>query len=321
MTMKTLANLAGVSVSTVSKAFSGSKEISEAKREHIFKTARENGCFEKYCKTNFRKPVIAVICPEFQSGYYSQHLSLLEREINKHGGLMVASCSLFDKKKVLESLSYFTECAKVSGAIVYFSGINKKFGVPIISVGQNDNFDSISISAKKSTYDAIKFFVDNGHKDIAFIGENLTSSRLNDFCNAMVENGVEINGDYIIKTEKRFEIAGYDAMNLLLSLPKPPTAVFAAYDNIALGAMKSIFEHGLKIPDDISVIGIDDNQQSSFFNVPLASITSYNEDLCEIIVNMLFERIENGNTGKPKKVQLSTELVKRNSVGAVKNRL
>ena len=70
MTMKILAKLSGVSVSTVSKAFSGSKEISAHQREHIFQTAKENGCYEKYYKPRFEKPVIAVICPEFQSGYY-----------------------------------------------------------------------------------------------------------------------------------------------------------------------------------------------------------------------------------------------------------
>lgn len=318
--MARLASLAGVSVSTVSKAFSGSAEISEERREYIFKIAKENGCYDKYCKSNFKKYVIAVICPEFQSSYYSLHLSFMEKEIKKRGGIMVVCSHNFEKSTTSELISYFTECVKVDGLIVYDSSVPQaKYTTPVVVIGHNDFFDCISLSLKKATCDAVKYFVENGHKDIAFIGETLTLGKYAAFLHAMAENNCEIKREYIIETKERFELSGYIAMNSLLSLEKPPTAVFAAYDNIAVGAMKSIYEHGLKIPDDISIIGMDDNKDNDYLDVPLTSITLYNEDLSEIVVDVLFERIKNGSIGKVKKIHVSAELVKRGSVGKSKN--
>ena len=81
MTMSKLANLAGVSVSTISKAFSGSKEISEERRNFIFEIAKQAGCYDKYCKNVHTEKVIAVICPEYKSRFYSEQLSILEKEM------------------------------------------------------------------------------------------------------------------------------------------------------------------------------------------------------------------------------------------------
>ena len=86
MTLKKIADAANVSVSTVSKAFSWSNEISEGKRQYIFEIAKREGCYDKYCKPEFVKKVIAVICPEVMGGYYTHQITLFEKEIKKRGG-------------------------------------------------------------------------------------------------------------------------------------------------------------------------------------------------------------------------------------------
>lgn len=319
MTMKQLAEIANTTVSTVSKAFSGSPEISEEKRKEIFEIAKREGCYDKYCKPFFEKKVIAVICPEFQSGYYSQQLMYFRKEIEKHNGVMVAGCYNFDEASKDELISYFTEGAKIDGVIIVGTGIsNRNYNTPIVVIGNSDNSDSISLSMKHAIKDAIGCLLKNGHTDVAFIGEKLTIQKFRNFAEAMEENGLKINDGYVIESNERYEKAGYSAMNKLLSMEKPPTAVVAAYDSIAIGAMKSIYEHGLSIPDDISLIGMDDNREITYLNVPLTSITSYCEDLCEIAVNLLFERIEKGGSTKIKKINISTELVIRESVGKAK---
>lgn len=316
MTMVKLAKLAGVSVSTVSKAFSGSKEISEDKRKYIFEVAKEAGCYDKYCKNIRTEKVIAVICPEFNSRFYSEQLSILEKEIRKRGAVMITGCSDFNKEKCERLLSLYTEQLKVSGIILLHNiNSNNKHSVPIVVIGKSDKFDSITISETNALKEAITHLKENGHKNIAFIGESLTSGRRDEFEKALISNKLNVNKDYIIEDAGRFELAGYNAMNNLLKLENRPTAVICAYDNIAIGAMRSIYEHGLKIPDDISIIGSDDINESPYLSVPLTSITAYNEDLCEILVDMLFERIDNPRKNNKKSIKVSKELIKRDSVG------
>jgi len=319
MTMKELARLANASVSTVSKAFSGSSEISSRKREEIFEIAKREGCFEKYYKPEFQKSVIAVICPEFRGGYYPQQLDYFEKEIKKHGGIMIAACFDFEEESKKELLSYFSENVKASGIILIGSmpdGTDCK--TPVISIGGGNN-DSILLSSENSMKDMVGYFIENGHEQIAYIGERLTSGKGKKFVSLLEASGIKVSGEYIIEEDERFEEAGYNAMNKLLSLENPPTAVFAAYDRIAVGAMKSIYEHGLKIPDDISLIGSDAEDVGMFLDVELTSVSSYNEDLCEIMVNMIFDKILHGESDDIKKVKISTELVKRKSVGKIKS--
>ncbi len=319
MTMQELASLAGVSVSSVSKAFSGSREISIDTKNRIFDVAREYGCYEKYLKTTFPKKIIAVICYEFRSGYYSSQLSLLEREIVKRDGIMVASTCNFDLTEGEMLVDFYAEHLKADGIIIFgHRKLQKKYDVPIVVIGESDEYDAVCLSSENAIAEAVELFLEKGHKNIAFIGESLTGNKNELFKKAMEKSGTLVRDEYIIEASERFEEAGYTAMNTLLSLKNPPTAVLAAYDNIALGAMRSIREKGLKIPEDISIIGMDDIKECEYFDVPLTSITSYVEDLCEIVADMMFDRINNGIKGKIKKIRLSTELIERGSVGECK---
>lgn len=319
MTMKQLASLAGVSVSTVSKAFSSNHEIPEGTRQRIFEIAKKQGCYEKYCKTPFAKKVIAVICPEFHSGNYSQQLAALRKEIEKRSAVMIAGSSEFNEDSTNELVSYFTENAKVDGIIV-IDNIKQKtiHSVPIVVIGDSEIYDSIALSMKSAINDAVESLIQSGHKQIAFVGEQLTKSKCRNFIQAMEKSGIRVDYDYIVESDCRFEEAGYDGMKKIFSKGKIPTAVVAAYDNIAMGAMKCIREYGLKIPEDISVIGMDDNREVAYLEVPMTSITPYYEDLSEIAVDLLFEKIENKNSDKNKTIRVSAELVKRESTGKAK---
>lgn len=319
MKMTDLARLAGVSVSTVSKAFSKSSEISEKQREHIFDVAKKHGCYDKYCKERYMGKVIAVICPEFKSRLYSEQLSLLEEKIKERNAVMVVSSTDFDPEKALEHLDFYAENIKADGIISICSlKTDKKFSTPIVTLSKNEHFNSVIVSEENALSEAIKLLKKNRHTKIAYIGEPHASGRRDNFVKAMKNNSITVNDDYIIVPDHRFESAGYVGMNKLLSLQNPPTAVIAAYDDIAFGAMKSIYEHGLKIPEDISIIGSDDIKESQYLHERLTSITAYNEDLAEIAVDLLFDLIEKKDSDTIKTIKISRQLVNRESVGIAK---
>ena len=112
MNLETLAKLAEVSVGTVSKAFSGSKEISEDTKDRIFALAKEHGCFDKYNKNRFEKKVVAVLCPEIKSEYYTTIATLLERQITSHGGIMLLSTTEFSEEREMTLFSYYASYCK-----------------------------------------------------------------------------------------------------------------------------------------------------------------------------------------------------------------
>ncbi len=321
MTMAKLADLAGVSVSTVSKAFSGSDEISEEKRQHIFRIAKENGCYDKYCKSVYTGIVIAVICTEYKSSRYAQMLSLIEEKIKKHNGIMIVSSTDFSDEKAKSLLEFFSEYSKVDG-IICLNNLPEGFkcSVPVVVLAKNDSYNSIIAYEEKAVDEAIKTLKEYGHRDIAFIGERLTSSRREVFVDTIKKHGLKLNSDFVIESEKRYEEAGYTEMNSLFEKGTLPTAVVAGYDNIAIGVMKSIYEHGFRIPDDFSVVGYDDINELPYLDVPLASISPCVDELCEIIVEFMFERIKKCYSKELKTIKVNKQFVKRESVGKAPER-
>ena len=99
MTLSKLAKLANVSVSTASKAFSGSGEVNDETREMIFAVAKKYGCFKKFYNAKYPKLVIAIIAPEFESAYYTSYLSYLQKNLQDKGCEVCFSATDFDTEK------------------------------------------------------------------------------------------------------------------------------------------------------------------------------------------------------------------------------
>ena len=118
MNLAKLAQLTNVSVSTVSKAFSDSPEISAQTRELIFNVAKEHGCFDKYYKPVYSKKVIAVICPEMLGIHYTQMATFLSEKISSRKGTMLLSIDEFSGEKNQELIDYYTKFCKADGIIV-----------------------------------------------------------------------------------------------------------------------------------------------------------------------------------------------------------
>ena len=118
MTLSKLAQLAHASVSTVSKAFSGKGDISDATREHIFSVAREHGCFQQFYHMPYDRPVVAVVIPEAVSQTYLRYVETLRKELEKNEYTMLLSISNFDPQMLQELTRYYFEHGKVDGLIL-----------------------------------------------------------------------------------------------------------------------------------------------------------------------------------------------------------
>lgn len=315
MTLSKIAKLAHVSVSTVSKAFSESNEINEHTREEIFKIAKELGCFKKYYNAKYPKFVIAVICPEFKSGYYSSALSFIEEYLSgKNCEICVAETD-FSKEKEKDLLNYYNLYTSVDGIIIIGGHADiSDYEIPIINIGSAAHskgaFD-ISNDYTRPITEAIEHFKSKNVIDIGFISEEKTVGKLKLFKSCMLELIGNINEEYISITERRFEVGGYSAMEVLFKRKKLPRAIICAYDSMAVGAIRCIHDNGLKVPDDIAILGMDNNRETAFLTPSLSSIDPGLDTACKFacdtVINML------NNNPVPRSITVKGKLILRES--------
>lgn len=297
MNLSKLAQLANVSVSTVSKAFSDSNEISEQTKELIFLVAKENNCFDKYYKPKYNKKVIAVICPEIIGVHYSQMVTYLSNEISQHDGTMLISVSDFSKKKQDELINYYTKFIHADGIIIIEPAdvIKNNTDIPIVQIGPDNaskNVDCVNVVVNQAMNDAMSHIRRRGLNNIGFIGETYAEPEYGYFIEGMNVNGFDPDEKYIVISDKRFYDAGYYGMDELIRSGNIPDVVFAAYSHIAVGIMQRIKEEHLSVPDDISVICMDDIPSVPYSDLKLSSIKMHFDELCATALDILYQKIE-----------------------------
>jgi DNA-binding LacI/PurR family transcriptional regulator len=146
----------------------------------------------------------------------------------------------------------------------------------------------------------------------------LSSARMEAFVKVLQANNIKINEKWIRVSEERFEKCGYDLLTAMLKENTLPTAIVCAYDNIAIGAIKAINDAGLRVPDDISIIGIDNINVTSYYNPEITSIAGPVEEMAKIAVKLLFKKVDSADYNVVQNVVLPPSLVVRNSVKKIK---
>lgn len=313
MTLQKLAELAHVSVSTASKAFSDSADISEQTKKIVIETAKKHGCFEQFDKGIYHKKIIAVICPELRGGYYGEYVTELERRIREMGSIMALSISHFDTENAKELFLYHSQYQKTDGVILIGSpnGINNPNDFPAVALSHKgeENWLYVQTDLYPPIREAVFHLVSMGHKDIAFLGEPKTESKQKLYEQAMEEAGLTPRS---VITDARFEECGYLGMHSLLS--SLPTAVITAYDSVAIGAIHLLQSKKISIPEEISVIGMDNIPVTSYLDIPLTTISSRIPQVCDSLLELLLKKIAQKNNHSKEMITIPGEVIYRNSV-------
>ncbi len=293
MTLAKIAKMANVAVSTVSKAFSDSPEISSETKELIMNIAKETGCYEKYYKPKYNKKLIAVICPEMLGNQYAQMATFLEQKITKRDGTMLLSVSDFSPEKQDELIDYYAKFAHVDGIIVVepVSKIKTVSDVPIIQIClDKDNGDVHAIYADMgdALSKSINLLKNNGHQNFGFIGEKHTVKEFEQFRNTAARCGVTIHPKHTSVNEYRFHDCGYYGIDEMIKKGSLPTAVYAAYSHIAVGILQRLNEEQIKVPEDISVVCLNDINGVPYGNMQVSCIKMQLEELCSETIHLLY---------------------------------
>ena len=299
MTLQRLAELSGVSVGTISKAFSGSDEISKKTREKIFSIAREHDCFDKYYKAPRENPLVALMFPEPESEYYAKSIGILEGALKERDADVIVAFTHFDPEIEARRFRELAYRMKVDGIIMSGSGnlIKNSDELPLINISndgkRSSNADTVTVCIQDGIVSLVRTIKEYGHRKVGFIGEGLTSLKEEMLRRALRTVGLPVCDKYITVADGRFEEAGERGMRTLIERGELPSVIVTAYDRIAYGAIRYARANGLRIPDDVSFVGMDDIPSASYLGIPLSSLHADFEMACPIIVELLFKRINN----------------------------
>jgi LacI family transcriptional regulator len=197
----------------------------------------------------------------------------------------------------------------------------KDAGVPMVLIENYQSFPIHSLTADNFTAGRVmtEYLIKLGHRRIGGIGGPSKYSSLRDRMRghqiALIEHGIPSDPSLQPPPVSGNPRKGYVQMQQLLSLPQPPTAVFAVSDRAAIGAMDAIKDAGLSIPDDISVVGVDDVRDSAYSTPPLTTFSVPKYDLGRTAVFILHDLIS-GKTIPPCRTVLLGKIVERQSAGA-----
>ncbi|QDY82346.1 LacI family transcriptional regulator [Paenibacillus polymyxa] len=325
-TIKDIAKLANVSHTTVSRALNNSPLIKEDTKRKIMELAEQLNYIPNYNAKSLvlqRSHTIGLFFTSISEGTSSSFFADTIRGVNNVIGvdynLFVrgiddyADFSAIHRKR-FDGIILMSQSEADNPFIYHVLGqgiplvvLNRQVpGAGIVNVISND---------KEGSYEAVSFLIESGHERIAIIegveGFKSTQQRREGFMNALIDHGKPIRHEYIVQGHYDTE-SGSLAMKQLLALEKPPTAVFCSNDDMAIGAMNAVFENGLKVPEDISVIGFDDIGFSMYTTPPLTTVKRPIEQISERGAACILERIQSPST-EGELIFMETVLMKRKS--------
>jgi len=331
-TIKDVADKAGVSIATVSRALNGSPLVTDETRIKIVKIANElkytpnmmaRGLMLKKSET------IGVILPDLHGDFFSEVMKGIDEVARDNGYHILVSSSHSDKNEI-ESMLKVMRSGRVDGLIIMSPHIDSTSlndhitnDLPVVllncTINGKEN-TSILIDNFEGARQMVRHLIKHGHKRIAIIkGEENNfdaEERLKGYRSALYENGLELNPKLEIPGDFNEE-SGYTAMKKILNLKPRPTAVFASNDAMAIGAVSAIQSKGLKIPEDIAIGGFDDIPIAKYLKPSLSSVHVPINNLGTNAAIKLFKMIKNENNLSDGKTVLPATLVVRESCGCL----
>ncbi len=337
ITIKDLAKKAGVSISTVSRVINNREYVSLEKKkrveEAIASLSFKPDSFARGLR-GISSKLVALVIPDILNVYYTSLSKEIERGLRENGYTMLLGITNDTSHLLLDYMQKFTEI-NVDGIIYtpppskdtspYVRGLAYS-GIPIIEINRRreiDLFDGVEVDNFGAILQALDHLFSLNHRKIAFIvGSDKTttgSQRLEGYRYFLNKNGIELDPE-ILKIGEFSREFGERATRDILSIkgPKKPTAIFATSNRLLLGTMRVLKEKLVQVPDDISVIAMDDAEWLETFEPSITTVDVAIEQMAALTVDLLLSRIEKRKDQKnPRTYSLSTNLKIRNSCNYV----
>jgi LacI family transcriptional regulator len=332
VTLKTLADEAGVSITTVSRALAGYDDVNEETRRRIIELAERLGYQPNLAARHLRSKqtnTIGMVIPrtaQFSDPFYMELLSSVGRQASELGYDLLLSAQMPGEEE-LNAYQRMVAGGRVDGIVVarvrqhderitYLQNSRH----PFVAFGRAESAEQhpyIDVDGADGMFQLVEHLVDYGHERIAIVTSPkelaFTHERCGGFRNALERFGLPYNTDYVVQGDLTRN-SGSTATEMLLDLPTPPSAILACNDLMALGVMTTVQQHGLRVGDDIAVAGFDDIPAAQTADPPLTTIRQPINGIGYQLVDMLVQLIRNEQI-EHTQILLKPELVVRASSG------
>jgi LacI family transcriptional regulator len=327
-TIKDIAYEAGVSYSTVSRVINNFEYVKPETRDRVMDAVTRLGYIANQQARSLvggRSQVVGLLIHAFDSPYIGQIVQGIDEAVTEAGYDLLLYTT---HRRTTRESTYVASLTRglADGLLLvlprdidaYMDSLSRQ-GFPFILIDHDaDRPDIPAVSATnwQGTYDAICYLADLGHRRIGFIAGNMlvgsARARLAGYKAALVDKGIILDPSLIYDGDF-FQPSGLEGGNALLALENPPSAIFASNDVMALGVYEAIRARGLRIPQDVSVVGFDDIPQATQIHPALTTVRQPLQEMGRIATQRLLRWIEDDLTEPVGFLHLPTELILRDS--------
>jgi LacI family transcriptional regulator len=308
ITIYDIARKLNISIATVSRALKDDPVVSKKTRKKIFDLAEEMGYRSNHFARNLRNQrtdTIGVIVPRLNSYFMSTIIAGMENVANGNGyNLIISQSSESVKKEIANAKTLFNN--RVDGLLVslaydteditHFNQFFKK-SIPVIffdRVEQHDSSTSILIDNRRAAYEATTHLIQQGCKRIVHITampkRNVYVDRLGGYKKALADHGIAFKEDYIIINTLSLE-AGIEAAEMMTQMNPMPDGIFVANDNCAVGCMIRLKQSGIRIPEDIAIVGFNNDPVSKVVEPNLSTINYPGYEMGDVATRHLINHL------------------------------
>lgn len=328
VTIRDVAKVAGVSISTVSHVVNETRYVSpeliNRVRYVMKKLDFEPNLLASSLKTR-KTGTIGLVVSDSSNLFFAFMQTYIENILTSHGLSLVVSNSHYDLEKETEVLRMM-RAKRVDGILVvpentdsrYMESIDRS-GIPIVIIEreiQGARLDSVLIDNTLGSFNATEYLIKLGHERIGYLDRLVDKShsvqRKKGYLSALKKHNIKIIDKLIIRSGFSCE-DGYKAGKYFLDLDERPSAILTFGDFAALGAMRYIFDNGLSVPENMSIVGFSDMPICTFTRPSLTTIQYPVLEIAEASCNILISRIKNTSGFDKNKVVLKPKLIIRES--------
>jgi DNA-binding LacI/PurR family transcriptional regulator len=331
--IKDVARRAGVSVKTVSNVINDFPFVSAATRAKV-RQALEELDYRPNLSARLlrggRTGVVALAVPEISAPYFAELAAQFVQYAKAHGWTLLIDETQGERdseRVVLEGIkSHLVDGLIVSPLALTAKDIGaRRDRTPLVLLGErlaHAPVDHVSIDNVAGAREATAHLLSLGRRRVAAIGSQprvtggTAALRLRGYRAALRAARTRYEPTLVVPATSYHRADGHAAMSALLDLPQPPDAVFCFNDLLAIGALRALNERGLRVPDDVAVIGFDGIEDGEFHTPALSTIRPDKAEIARLALALLERRITGGDAASPQEAYATFELVLRRSSGA-----